>query len=160
MATPRPKTTRIADDTSQDVPQSTSAGDAPADTFDPKERASSASPNKAAAAADGHGTVNAIEPVASVPDSTPTGNRTELMTAYDGTNSAVTLVHNLDTGVTKAPIEHEISTAVALGAYIVEGDHVYQVTTAGTTASTKPTFSAAAVGGTVTDGGATWTRRV
>ena len=30
-----PKTTRIADDTTQDVPQTTDAGDAPADTYDP-----------------------------------------------------------------------------------------------------------------------------
>ena len=47
-----PKTTRIADDTTQDVPQTTDAGDAPADTYDPNERVSSAQTDKAAAAHD------------------------------------------------------------------------------------------------------------
>lgn len=96
-----PKTTRIADDTSQDKPQTTSAGDAPADTYDPKERASSARADKATAAAEGHLSVNAIEPVASIPDDTPTGTRTETYNAYgpDGT-TPVEVTHNYDTGET------------------------------------------------------------
>ena len=46
-----PKTTRIAGDTTQAIPQSTAAGDAPADTYDPLERVSSVNADKAAAAA-------------------------------------------------------------------------------------------------------------
>lgn len=96
----RPKTTRIADDTTQDVPQTTDAGDAPADTYDPKERVSSAQADKAAAAAEGHRTVNAVEPVESVPDDTPTGTRTETVTVYDNANQPVEVTYNYDTGVT------------------------------------------------------------
>ena len=62
-----PKTTRIAGDTTQAIPQSTAAGDAPADTYDPLERVSSVNPDKAAAAAADYLTVNAVEPVASIP---------------------------------------------------------------------------------------------
>ena len=100
-----PKTTRIADDTTQAVPQTTAAGDAPADTYDADERVSSASPDKAAAAAAGHLTVNAVEPVDSVVWPTPTGNRSEtyVQTKPDGTQ--VTVTHNYDTGVTTtAPV--------------------------------------------------------
>lgn len=155
----RPKTTRIADDTTQVAPQTTDAGDAPADTFDPLERVSSASPDKAAAAASGHLTVNAVEPVDSIPASTLSGHRVQLVTSYDASGNAVTLVHDYDQGTTAAPVDHEVSEAFAAGVYIVEGDDVYEVTTAGSTASTKPTFNAAAVGDTVTDGTVTWTRR-
>ena len=95
-----PKTTVIADDTTQDVPQTTDAGDAPADTYDPKERVSSAQANKAAAAAEGHQTVNAVEPVESIPDSTPTGTRTETVTLYDNANQPVEATYNYDTGET------------------------------------------------------------
>lgn len=96
----RPKTTRIADDTTQDVPQTTDAGDAPADTYDPKERVSSAQANKAAAAAAGHRTVNAVEPVDSIPDDAPTGTRTETVTVYDNANQPVEVTYNYDTGET------------------------------------------------------------
>lgn len=99
MAT-RPKTTRLADDTANDRPQTTSAGDAPADTYDPRERASSITPDKGAAAAAGHGVINAVRPVASLPDNTPTGSRTETYKriAPDGTEKTVS--HNYDTGET------------------------------------------------------------
>ena len=96
----RPKTTRIADDTTQDVPQTTDAGDAPADTYDPKERVSSARPDKAAAAAAGHQTVNAVVEVAPVPDNTPTGSRSETYTQVKPDGTEVTVTHNYDTGVT------------------------------------------------------------
>ncbi|WP_315896722.1 hypothetical protein, partial [Streptomyces sp. P9(2023)] len=100
MAT-RPKTTRIADDQTQNKPQTTAAGDAPADTFDPAERASSAPADKAAAAAAGHMTVNAIKPVASIP--TPAGgNRSETYSAFDQTGKEFTVTHNYDTGATSA----------------------------------------------------------
>ena len=48
MAT-RPKTTRLSNDVTK--PQPTATGDAPADTWDPAERATSVRPDKAAAAA-------------------------------------------------------------------------------------------------------------
>ena len=97
-----PKTTRIADDTTQAVPQTTAAGDAPADTYDPLERASSAAPDKAAAAAAGHLTVNTIEPVDPVVWPTPTGNRTETYEQAKPDGTVMTVTHNYDTGETTA----------------------------------------------------------
>jgi len=86
-------------------PQPTGVGNAPADTTDPKERASSARPDKAAAAAAGHQTVNAVVPVAPVPSSAPVSKgRTETFTAYDADGKPVKVTRDLDTGVTtKAP---------------------------------------------------------
>lgn len=97
MAT-RPKTTRLSSDLTK--PQPTAPGDTPADTFDPKERASSARPDKAAAAAAGHQTVNAVVKVADVPDTTPTGTRTETYTTVGPDGTEVTVTHNYDTGET------------------------------------------------------------
>lgn len=153
-----PKTTRIADDTTQAVPQTTSPGDAPADTYDPAERVSSANPDKAAAAAAGHLNVNAVEPVASIPATTPAGNRIQVTTSYDNKGAAVPLVLNYDKGTAAKPATHATSTAVAKGVFIIEGGNVWECTTAGTTAGTKPTFTGA-VGATVTDGTVVWTRR-
>ena len=59
-----PKTTRLSSDVT--APQPTATGDAPADTWDPDERAVSVTPDKAAAAAAGHLTVNAVVPRADV----------------------------------------------------------------------------------------------
>lgn len=103
MATRNPRTTRIADDKTQDKPQTTDPGDAPADTYDPLERVSSVQTDKAAAAAAGHKTVNAVEPVASAvfpSDGIPGGTRSETykVTGPDGTEKTVT--HNYDTGET------------------------------------------------------------
>ena len=95
-----PKTTVISGDTTQAIPQTTSAGDAPADTYDPLERVSSVNADKAAAAAADYLTVNAVEPVGSIPATTLTGNRTEVTTGRDQTGTAVTMVHNYDTGIT------------------------------------------------------------
>ncbi|VEW13555.1 Uncharacterised protein [Brevibacterium casei] len=94
----RPKTTRLSNDTTK--PQPTAPGDAPADTWDPKERASSATPDKKAAAEAGHQSVNAVTKVGTVPDKTPTGDRTETYAAVDGAGNPVTVTHNYDTGVT------------------------------------------------------------
>lgn len=96
--TPAPKTTRLSSDVTK--PQPTDPGDAPNDTYDPKERASSARPDKAAAAAAGHGTVNAVVKAGVVPDTTPTGTRTETYERVgpDGVTRYVT--HNYDTGET------------------------------------------------------------
>ena len=95
------KTTRLSSDVTK--PQPTDAGDAPADTWDPKERASSARPNKAAAAADGHLTVNAVVPVDPISDPEPPagGGRTETYTAYDAAGKPVQISHNIDTGETE-----------------------------------------------------------
>lgn len=65
MAEP-PKTTRLSSDLTK--PQPTDPGDAPADTWDPHERAHSASPAMAAAIAAGKQSVNAVVPGARVPD--------------------------------------------------------------------------------------------
>ena len=159
MAT-APKTTRISDDTTQAVPQTTAAGDAPADTYDPLERVSSAQADKAAASAAGYESVNAVEPVDSIVWPTATTNRVQLVTGYDGKGDAVSMALNYDKGTSGPITTHATSTAVASGRYIKEGAAVYEVTTAGTTAGTKPTFNAAAVGGTITDGTAVWTRRL
>lgn len=97
MAAPK-KTTRLSSDLTK--PQPTDPGDAPADTYDPKERASSARPDKAAAAADGFGTVNAVVKSGEVPDTTPTGTRSETYTAYGPDGQPVEVTHNYDTGET------------------------------------------------------------
>lgn len=96
--TPAPKTTRLS--STLTGPQPTAPGDAPADTYDPKERASSARPDKAAAAAAGHQTVNAVVKVGNVPDNTPTGTRTETYERVSPTGATVYVTHNYDTGVT------------------------------------------------------------
>lgn len=98
--TPAPKTTRLTSVLT--APQPTAPGDAPADTWDPKERASSARPDKAAAAAAGHQSVNAVVEVDGVPDTTPTGVRTETYTAFAPNGSEVVVTHNYDTGVTSS----------------------------------------------------------
>lgn len=115
-----PKTTVLTGD-SLDAPQTTSPGDAPADTYDAKERVSSALPDKAAAAAAGHQTVNAVEVVGTIPDSTPTGVRTEtyVRTRPDGSFSWIS--HNYDTGKTTATAISAIdmtpaTSSVAVGA--------------------------------------------
>lgn len=96
--TPAPKTTRLSSDVTK--PQPTDPGDAPADTYDPKERASSARPDKAAAAAAGHQTVNAVVKSGTVPDNTPTGTRSETYTRVGPDGETVWVTHNYDTGVT------------------------------------------------------------
>ncbi|MDV8066394.1 Ig-like domain-containing protein [Rhodococcus sp. IEGM 1366] len=116
-----PKTTTLADDT-LDAPQKTSPGDAPADTYDPKERASSAAPDKAAAAAAGHQTVNAVKLVGTIPDNAPTGTRTEVYDAPRPDGTKVSVIRNVDTGVTTAiPVVTSVvvtpaTTSVAVGA--------------------------------------------
>lgn len=98
-----PKTTRIADDTTQAKPQTTTPGDAPADTYDPLERVSSAQTDKAAAAAAGHKVVNAVEPVglAVFPTHTnPGGVRSESYEQVKPDGTKVTVTHNYDTGAT------------------------------------------------------------
>lgn len=100
----RPKTTRLSNDTTK--PQPTAPGDAPADTYDPKEKASSVTPDKKAAAEAGHQSVNAVTKVGEYEEQVPTGTRTETYAAFDGAGNQVTVTHNYDTGVTSvAPAE-------------------------------------------------------
>lgn len=101
--TPAPKSTRLSSDVTK--PQPTDPGDAPADTYDPKERATSARPDKAAAAAAGHQTVNAVVKAGEVPESTPTGSRTETYTTVGPDGVEVTVTHNYDTGETTVSAE-------------------------------------------------------
>lgn len=93
-----PKTTRLSNDLT--APQPTDPGDAPADTFDPLERASSARPDKGAAATAGHQTVNAVVKSGTIPVVVPTGTRTETYTRVGPDGVEVTVTHNYDTGVT------------------------------------------------------------
>jgi len=94
-----PKTTRLSSDVTK--PQPTAGGDAPADTWDPKERASSVRPDKAAAAAAGHQTVNAVVPVEPIPTPpVPTGGRTETYTVYNDSGEAIEVTRNIESGVT------------------------------------------------------------
>ena len=155
-----PKITRIAGDTTQAIPQSTAAGDAPADTYDPLERVSSVDSDKAAAAAADYLTVNAVEPVDSITATTSTGHRVEELTLRDQTGASVTQILDYDQGTSATLTTRANTTAYAVGVYIKEGTAIYEVTTAGTTAGTKPAFNAAAIGGTITDGTVTWTRRL
>lgn len=100
-----PKTTNLTDDTTVDAPQSTAAGDAPADTYDPAERVSSTAPDKAAAAAAGHQSVNAVKVTGTVPDASASGTRSETYTQVRPDGTEVTVTHNYDTGeTTVAPV--------------------------------------------------------
>lgn len=95
----RPKTTRLSADVTK--PQPTAAGDAPADTWDEKERASSARPDKASAAVGGHQTVNAVVPAAPIPTPAPPANpRTETFSAFNAQGVEVTVTRNVETGAT------------------------------------------------------------
>lgn len=102
MAT-RPKTTRLSTDVT--APQPTDPGDAPADTYDADEIATSVRPDKAAAAAAGHQTVNAVTKTGEHEWPTPSGTRTETYTATLPDGTEVTVTHNYDTGETShAPV--------------------------------------------------------
>lgn len=106
MATKKqPKTTRLSDDVTK--PQPTDAGDAPADTFDEKERATSVPADKKAAAKAGHATVNAVIPGEPITEEEPTSQgRTETYTVYDNDNKAVEVTRDLDTGKV-TPVEED-----------------------------------------------------
>lgn len=97
----RPKTTRLSSDVTK--PQPTASGDAPADTWDPAEKATSVRPDKAAAAAAGHQTVNAVTPEADglyVDKTVAGGTRTETYTQVGPDGKEVTVTRDLDTGET------------------------------------------------------------
>lgn len=92
------KSTTLDSDLSR--PQVTQPGDAPADTTDPAERATSVEPDKAAAAAAGFGTVNAVVPL---PKRERAGRDTskDRIETYEATGpdgNPVKVTHNLETG--------------------------------------------------------------
>lgn len=89
--------------TSVSIPSEVEPGDAPFDTTDPSERVSSVSPDKAAAAAAGFGTVNAVVPLpaAEVPAAPKGKDRIEKYEVTGPDGKLVTVEHNLDTGETK-----------------------------------------------------------
>ncbi|MDR6117267.1 hypothetical protein QE370_000451 [Aeromicrobium sp. SORGH_AS981] len=103
--TPTPTPTSTTLDSHTDAPSTTAPGDGPADTTDPNEIASTVSPDKAAAAQAGHGTVNGVVKTgevatAQVPPKEDQRVETYTSTKPDGTKVLVT--HNLDTGATTA----------------------------------------------------------
>lgn len=158
MAAPK-KTTKYDDETLS-APQSTTPGDAPADTYDPLERVSSAPPNKGAAAAAGHQTVNTVVEVDPIVPTVLSGERTEVYTSTTPSGDSVTRVHNYDTGETATPKAWAQSTAFVLGDYIIRSGSALECTTAGTSsASGSGPTAPGSVGGTVADGTVTWTRR-
>ncbi|MDX2551332.1 hypothetical protein [Streptomyces stelliscabiei] len=93
-----PTETRL--DEHLDKPSTTAPGDGPADTTDPEERASSATPDKGAAAQAGHGTVNAVVPVPAKKTAAARKDkdRTETYTALKPDGAEVTVTRNIETG--------------------------------------------------------------
>lgn len=86
-----------------DRPSTVEPGDAPADTTDPSERVSSVSPDKAAAAAAGHQTVNAVVPLPKR-ETTSSSSRKDRIETYEATRpdgTTVKVTHNIDTGESK-----------------------------------------------------------
>lgn len=81
-------------------PQITQPGDAPYDTTDPYERASSVTPDKAAAAMAGHGVVNAVvhlpEPERHTPEKGD--DRTEEVEHIGPDGKLVRVKRNIETG--------------------------------------------------------------
>jgi hypothetical protein len=90
-------------DSHLDAPSVTAPGDGPADTTDPSEIASSATPDKGAAAQGGNLTVNAVVKVGETAKVAPTRTsdaRIETYKAAKPNGDIVTVTHNLDTGAT------------------------------------------------------------
>ncbi|MCK2242325.1 MULTISPECIES: hypothetical protein [unclassified Crossiella] len=92
--------TRLSNDVTK--PQPTEPGDAPADTTDRRERATSVAPDKRAAAAAGHRTVNAVVKAGDLPalPPPPGGGRVETYKQRRADGTEVTVTHNYDTGTT------------------------------------------------------------
>ncbi|MDX2802382.1 hypothetical protein [Streptomyces scabiei] len=93
-----PDETRL--DEHLDKPSTTAPGDGPADTTDPEERASSATPDKGAAARAGHGTVNAVVPLPkrAAKKAAESKPRTETYAATRPDGTEVTVERNIETG--------------------------------------------------------------
>lgn len=96
-------TKKTTADKHADAPSSQEPGDAPADTTDPTERVTSVTPDKAAAAAKGHQTVNAAVKVDS-PDEPERDTRKDRVEKYKATRpdgTVVTVERNVETGERK-----------------------------------------------------------
>lgn len=94
-----PKETRLDDHI--DAPSIVAPGDAPADTTDPTERASTVEPDKAAAARAGHDTVNSVVKIGEdKPERDGGKDRVEKYKATRPDGTEVTVTHNVDTGET------------------------------------------------------------
>lgn len=91
-------------DTDVSKPQTTLAGHAPADTLDPSERATSVTPDKAAAAQAGFGSVNAVtvlpEPERPRQADGDSKDRVETYEVPGPDGKLVKVTHNIDTGET------------------------------------------------------------
>lgn len=101
-ATDNPEVTRL--DEHVDAPSTTAPGDGPADTTDPAEIASSVTPDKAAAARAGHGTVNAVIPVGRTDDKPERDTKNDRVEKYDAVRpdgTKVTVQRNVETGESK-----------------------------------------------------------
>lgn len=97
-----PEVTRLDSDVSK--PSTVAPGDAPHDTTDPAERASTVGGDKMAAALAGFGTVNAVVPIPApepMPGEEPGEHRIEEYPARRPDGSLVTVEHNIDTGETR-----------------------------------------------------------
>jgi len=96
-----PTTTRLDSDVTK--PSTTAPGDGPADTTDPTEQASTVGGDKAAAAAAGHLTVNAVVPIEGNPPAAKAFSGKGRIEKYPATRADGTVVevtHNIDTGET------------------------------------------------------------
>lgn len=96
----RPKTTVLTGHDGVTAPQTTVAGDAPADTWDHLERVSSVQADFATAAAAHHQTVNTVKVVGRIPVTTPSGTREESYVARGPSGASVRVGRNYDTGTT------------------------------------------------------------
>lgn len=95
-----PTETRLDNDVT--TPATTAPGDAPADTTDPKERASTVTPHPGKEALK-VGTVNAVMPIEPVAEDEATAKKDQRIEKYEATRpdgSKVTVTHNIDTGET------------------------------------------------------------
>ena len=104
VAAPTPPANATTLDSYVDAPSEVAPGDAPADTTDPTERASSVTPDMAAAAAAGHLTVNAVVPVRTNAAAATASSGEQRVEKYESTKpdgTKVTVEHNIDTGATR-----------------------------------------------------------
>ncbi len=96
-----PRKTKLDSDVS--MPGNVAPGDAPYDTTDPNERATSVTPDKATAAKAGYGVVNAVVPLPEperVEAGREGGDRTEEYDVVGPNGKVVRVKHNIDTGET------------------------------------------------------------
>lgn len=100
MAAKNPSETKLDDNVTE--PATTAPGDAPADTTDPSERASTVVPQPSPEALMA-GTVNAVAKMPDIPAAPVVkgGERVETYEAVRPDGTKVTVEHDLDTGATR-----------------------------------------------------------